>query len=360
MKIDDIIQLRLRNQHLLGQGFASPEEVVAHFGAIQCQDFAAAKWSVGLRMRQATDEIIEKAFNEGNILRTHVMRPTWHFVMPEDIRWMLDLTAPRVRKILAPYDKRLEIDAAFLARCKKLVGQALEGRSYLTRAELGQYLGQHGIEARGQRLGHIMAHMELDALVCSGPRRGKQMTYALLEERALKVPVLTREQALARLALKYFASHGPAQLKDFAWWSGLSVKDAVEGLDLAKPELDSESIEGKVYHFRSPDKSGKSKSTAARLLSIYDEYTIAYKDRAALSEGREKDIETLLSMGNALTAVIIINGKLAGTWKRTIKKDSLEIKLNPFRKLRVAEEEAIQAEVDRYGKFWNIPAILAY
>ena len=358
MNAEDIIPLRLQNQHLTNPNFTSPEEVVAHFGAVQCQDFAAAKWSVGLRMRQATDEIVERAFNEGKILRTHVMRPTWHFVMPEDIRWMLELTAPRVKRILAPYDRKLDIDTQFLARCRKLIGQALEDRKHLARAELGQYLGSHGIEASGQRLGHIMSYMELDALVCSGPRRGKQMTYALLEERVPKVKTITREQALAKLALKYFTSHGPAQLKDFTWWSGLSSRDAAEGVELAKPELGSDIVEGKIYYFKPLSKAPRRKTPLALLMSIYDEYTIAYKDRTALSEGREKDVETMLSMGNALTAVIIINGKVAGTWKRTLTKNGIAVHLSPFRTLNSVEAEALTAEIDRYGKFLNTPAAM--
>lgn len=331
-----------------------------HFGAIQAQDFGAAKWSVGLRMRRATDEIVENAFNAGRILRTHVMRPTWHFVMPEDIRWMLELTAPGVRKILAPYDKRLDIDARLLSRCHTLIGKALEGGAILTRAELSQHLGRHGVEASGQRLGHIMAYMELDALVCSGPRRGKQMTYTMLEERVPKAELLTREQSLAKLAGKYFTSHGPAQLKDFAWWSGLPLKEATTGLDSMISDLHSAKVGEKTYYFKPDEKAGEDKSQSAFLLSIYDEYTIAYKDRSAMSEGRPQDIETMLSMGNALTSVLVINGKVAGTWKRILEKDRVEIKLSPFRALSPAEKDSVHAAADRYGSFWNLKVDLNF
>ena len=224
MKDLDILHLRLRNTGLSASPFKTPEDAVAHLGAVQAQDFAAAKWAVGMRMQKATDENVEKSFNESKFLRTHVMRPTWHFVLPEDIRWMLELTGPRVKRILAPYDQKLEITKEVLSKSQVVIEKALEGKKNLTRAELADHLEKKMLPARGQRLAHILAYAELNALICSGPRKGKQFTYALLEEIVPKRKKLSREEALAKLALKYFTSHGPAQNRDFAWWSGLSCK----------------------------------------------------------------------------------------------------------------------------------------
>ena len=354
MKDFDIISQRLQNQGLSHPDFKTPEEVVAHFGAIQAQDFDGGIWSIGQRMKQAKADDIVSAFDAGRILRTHVMRPTWHFVMPEDIRWMLKLAAPQVKKILSPYDHGLEIDEEFLARCSKIIGRALESGGNLTRLELEKHLITEGITAHGQRLGHIMVYMELDGLVCSGPRKGKQQTYVLLEESVPKTASLTREQSLAKLAWKYFFSHGPAQLKDFSWWSGLSMKEATAGLEYVKSDLQTAKVGEKTYFFKPGENAIEGTSTSAFLLSIFDEFIIAYRDRTDLSEGRQRDIETMLSMGNAFTSVLVLNGRVAGTWKRVLEKGHAEIKTRPFRPISLAERDSIRSAAERYGTFGNL------
>ncbi len=183
MNTSEILKLRLYNSGLSHSPFKSAVEAVSHSGAVQAQDFSAAKWALGLRIKNSTDEDIEKAFNDGKILRIHVMRPTWHFVRPEDIRWMLELTAPRVKSLLANYNRKLGLDDALFARSNSAIVKALEGRTYLTRQELNAILADTGIGTDVQRLAHIITRAELDGLICSGPRRGKQFTYALLDER---------------------------------------------------------------------------------------------------------------------------------------------------------------------------------
>jgi len=359
MRSPNIPRLRLHNTGLSDRPFTDPADVVAHLGAVQCQDYPMAKWGLGLRMRDATDDAVERAFNEGRFLRTHVMRPTWHFVMAEDIRWMLELTAPRVKRTLALYDRRLGITEEVLSRSKTVFADALAGKHFLTRGELAGYLKRNDVPARGQRLAHIMVHAELDGLVCSGPRRGKQFTYALLEEVAPVVKAIGREEAIAKLAEKYFASHGPAQVGDLAWWSGLSVKDATRALDTIGPRLDRCVLEGKTYwsspntEALGPRPNGACHSQGARafLLSIYDEYTIAYRDRTDISN--ERYLEKMFSMGNSLTAAMVIDGVVAGSWKRVLKKSSVEIALSPFRKVNRTEREAVEQAARRYGDFLN-------
>jgi hypothetical protein len=358
MKALDIVHLRLMNTGLGTSPFKSPEAVVEHLGAVQAQDFAAAKWAVGLRMQNANDENVEKAFNDGKFLRTHVMRPTWHFIMPEDIRWMLELTAPRIKRTLAPYDPKLGISQEVISQSQAAFAKALEGKKLLTRTELADNLEQHMILARGQRLNHIVAHAELDAVICSGPRRGKQFTYGLLEEIVPKAKKLNREKALAKLAQKYFSGHGPAQVKDFAWWSGLGAKDARIGLELAKANLGEETVEGKTYWFSDKTNISKSERLQAFLLSIYDEYTIGYKDRSSL--GDERYFEKLILMGNALTAVMILDGEIVGTWKREIQKDCIEIRLSPFRKMRSEEKSAFDKAAELYGTFKKSSIAVTY
>jgi hypothetical protein len=357
MKSSDIAQARLSNQFLGRTKCKKPHEVVAWLGAVQAQDFPAAKWALGLRMHDAIDAAIEKAFNDGSILRTHVMRPTWHFVMPDDIRWMLALTAPRVKTILAHYDRTLEISGELLSRCYSVFEKALQGCKNLTRDELAKNLFDNGIPAKGQRLAHIVIHAELGALICSGPRRGKQSTYAWLDERVPEARTLNRDESLARLATTYFTSHGPAQMKDFAWWSGLRMQDAQRGLDAAGRQLTHEIVDGKTYWFFPATRILNRGTPTAMLLSIYDEYTIAYKDRSALGERYN---ERLVSMGNALTSVIILDGKIAGTWKRVLKKEKVEIVANLFTRSRNDEKEAVRAAADAYGAFLELPVVLSF
>lgn len=346
---------RLFNTGLIGSSFNSPVEVIEHLGAVQAQDFAAAKWAVGLRMQKATDQTIEQAFNEGKILRTHVMRPTWHFVMPQDIKWMLELTAPQVKKLLVPSDRNLGITKELLSLSQKTFQQTLEGNTFLTRLELGAELEKRGVKAKGQLLAHIIMHAELDGIVCSGPRKAKQFTYSLLDERATGAQRLTREESLGKLALKYFVGHGPAQVKDFAWWSGLSMEDAKQGLKLTEGLLETKTVEDKTYWFTGAENQ-RPDVVSGYLLSIYDEYTIGYRDRSVL--GEERIFERLISMGNALTAVMVFDGQIVGTWKRQLKKNKIEIKLSPFKELDPNAKLAFEKAVDKYSQFLELPIAL--
>ena len=220
----DIPRQRLANQRLSGAKFDQPEAVVRWLGAVQAQDYAGAKWALALRMNGASDAALDQAFADGAILRTHVMRPTWHFVTPEDIRWMLKLTAPRVHALSAYYYRQLELDDALFARSDDVLVRALEGGRQLTRAELGDVLEQAGVETKEQlRLAYIVGHAELEGLDLQrrAARQTVSPTRCWTNARRKPAP-LERDEALAELAGRYFASHGPATLKDFAWWSGLT------------------------------------------------------------------------------------------------------------------------------------------
>src|SRR6266571_3866 len=234
----NIAHRRLHNQHITRRTLETPQALVEWLGAVQAQDFAAAKWALGLRLQGVTDEDIEQAFTDGAILRTHVMRPTWHFVSPADIRWLLALTAPRVNTVNASWYRKLELDDALFLSSNAVLAKALQGGKQLTRPELVSVLQQAGI-ATGDvlRFTYIMIRAELDGIVCSGARQGKQFTYALLDERAPQARTLDHDEALAEFARRYFTGHGPATLQDFVWWSGLSVADARAGLDMVKSQL---------------------------------------------------------------------------------------------------------------------------
>ena len=344
---------RLAQQRLSHDPFTTPEEVVDWLGAVQSQDYPGAKWSLGMRMQSATDDTIDQAFNAGKILRTHVMRPTWHFVTPADIRWIVELTAPRVKAMNAYMDRKLELDETLFAQSNEVMTRALEGSNFLTRAELGAALAGAGIAAEGMRLGYIVHRAELDAVVCSGPRRGKQFTYALITERAPQAKILARDEALAELARRYFTSHGPATFKDFSWWSGLTIADAKAGAEMAGSALAHEDINGQTYYFSPSLGAAADLSQRTWLLSTYDEYIIGY---AAYNRGLMAGVQE----GNnfLFDSTIVIGGNIIGTWRRTFKGKSAVIELAPFGPLTSAQEETVHAAAQRYGDFLNLPVIV--
>ncbi len=325
--MNGLVSARLHNQRLNSTRFSKAADVVRWFGAVQAQDFNAAKWALGLRMRNATDAVIEEAFNKAEILRTHVMRPTWHFVAPEDIRWLLQLTAPRVNLRAGPNYRKFELDAAVFKRSNKIFTKALQGGKHLTRPALKSMLNAAGIDANdGVRLAHILLRAELDGVICSGPRIGKQFTYALLEERTPAARAFDRDEALAELTQRYFRSHGPATLQDLVWWSGLTVEDAKRGMaEVGTPPT---------------ARTKQSSPNLAHLLPAFDEYFVAYKDRQ-ISAGS-------LSTWDVLGPTFIIDGVAAGTWKRT---NSGSVELNASRALTKSEELAVKQAVDRYADY---------
>lgn len=330
----------------------TPEGLVGWLGAVQSQEYADAKWALGIRSPGMTDAQVEQAFTDGRILRTHVMRPTWHFVTPEDIRWLLALTAPRVHAVSAYYYRSHGLDETLLRRCDEVIARGLQGGQQLTRAELAEKLAAAGVEAAGNRLAHIVMHAELEGVVCSGARRGKQFTYALLDERAPNARVLARDEALVELVRRYFSSHGPAQVQDFVWWSGLTVADTKAGLEMLKGEIVSELIGGKTYWYAASQVAAQTVAAPkVYLLHAYDEYGVAYKDRA--------DFLNPAFAGDANTAVysgyFLIDGQVAGNWKRTFRKKVTLIEYAAFRELSSAESAAFEAAVQLYSKFLELP-----
>ena len=360
--LDDIAYARLANQQLTRTALATPAEMVRWLGAVQSQEYAGAKWSLGLRLRPTTDAAIDAAFNRGDILRTHVLRPTWHFVTPEDIRWLLALTSPRVHQVNGTMYRLLELDSETLARGSAAMTSALRGGGQLTRDELRDVLERDGIATRGgpdrsgQRLAYLVMWAELEGLICSGPRRGKQFTYMLLDERASHASTLDHDAALAELARRYFRGHGPATAADFARWSSLTLTETRAGLEAVAAELQREVLDGQTYWFADEALPPRDPSPTAYLISIFDEYTIGYKDRGAIAGAAVGEI--LVGMGNALQNVIILDGQVAGTWRRVIKRGSLIIELNPLRSLTEDEEAAVVRAAGLYGEFLGLPVDL--
>jgi len=308
--------------------------------ASQAQDFAGAKWALGLRMRRATDAGVEKEFDGGAILRTHVLRPTWHFVTPDDIRWLLALTAPRVHAASGPRYRALGLDPATRSKAASTMARALEERGHLTRDELRAALAGAGIATEGQRTAYLLMHAELEAVICSGPRRGRQFTYALVDERAPAARRLDRESALAELARRYFPSRAPATVHDFAKWSGLTIRDARRAAEAAPPEHREEVMR----------RTATRRTPVAHLLSIYDEIISSYRDRRPLLSD-PGDGTRLVGLGSALQFVFVVDGRIAGTWRRTVARRTVSVEVAPFRALTAPQKEAVSTAAVRFAKF---------
>jgi hypothetical protein len=350
MTTRDIANLRIHNQHLNHAKFKKPEEVVGCMCAMQAQEYANAKWAIGLRMLSPTDEAVEKAMTSGAILRTHVLRPTWHFVLPQDIRWMLKLTGPRVNAGNATMYKKHELTDAVFNKSFDVFVKAMQGGKQLTRAEIVTAMNQADIATDDLRLTLLLMKAELEQLICSGPRLGKQFTYALLDERAPAVPEIDHNEAIARLVLRYFTSHGPATVNDFVHWSGLTGADAKTGIEINKAQLSQVTVDKKTYWMSADADFSIAKKSGAHLLPVYDELIIAYKSRDAMVPAKFLD-----KMG-AITFLptIIVNNQVIGNWSRNIGKKAIDIELKPFDKLNKTQNEAIESATQRFKKFNGI------
>ncbi len=352
MTISDLTSQRLHNHNLL-QDAKSPQEVLRSLGAIQSQDFVGGKWAIGLRCK-TTDAALQKMFDEGRILRTHILRPTWHFVAPEDIRWIQELTAPRVHAFNKYYYKKLGIDEAVVKKSQKLLHDTLRGGNQLTRTQIVELFVKAGLgDAKGLGVGYILIFSELKALICSGAMQGKQHTYALVEDRAPQAISLPRDKALAELTRRFFTAHGPAQIADFAWWSSLTTAEIKEGIALAK--LKTLEIDGKTYYYAKQAPTSIP-SPVAHLLPNYDEYFIAYKDRAAFSN-RFK-VSRAPSYEDLSYHLLAMDGQLAGGWKRQITSKAYTVKLNPFMTFTAEQQKALGAATKRLSDFAGLPVTI--
>lgn len=355
MKISDIPPLRLANLQISQTNFKTPKDLVKYLGAVQSQDFFGAKWALGLRLPGSKDEEIEKAFNEGKILRTHALRPTWHFVAPEDIRWIMQLNAPQVKRILGYYNRKLDLDEKLFEKTNQIIKDALKGKN-LTRPQLQSELKKHGITGTGQRIGHIIGWAELDLIICSGPRIGKQFSYGLVDEIAPNAKTFSRDEALSKLAKIFFQSRGPATIKDFSKWSGLPMADAKKGLDGVKSHFQNETTGGKDYYFASSSPIIHHKPYAL-LLPNYDEYISSYADYTIISDPETR--ANLEKIGNAVFwNHMVLGGKIVGSWRWVFKPKAVEIQLAPLINLTHEEKLAFEKTAKEYGRFLGLKVIL--
>jgi hypothetical protein len=370
--MDPVARARLRTQHLSHPVKATPADIVRALLAVQSQDYLGGKWSIAQRSQRVTNADVDADLDAGRILRTHILRPTWHFVLPEDIRWLLALTSPRVLAQNASMARKLALSAKVMARSLDVIQRELAGGNWRTREELGEVLERSKVKpATGQRLAYVVMQAELEGLIASGPRRGKQSTYGLIEERAPHTTAGTgpaagdadsRDEALARLATRYFTGHGPATVRDLARWASLTLADARRSVEAAGDALRMQQLAGRPL----PTWTGtreipkpRSAGHVDHLFCVYDEYVNGYRDRSATFDQAHGAI--IVGRGAAVTHVYALDGQVLGTWSRTVGKARVEIVLDPFDARMPWRElvERLAPAAKAYGRFLGLEAGLS-
>jgi hypothetical protein len=349
MKQSEISIARLFNQKIAGAHLTTAKDIVKWMGAMQAQDYGMSKWAIGCRMSGSTEKLINTALENGEVFRTHLLRPTWHLVSAEDIYWMLEATAPQVKAIMKSSNKQLELTEAVFKKTNAIIEKALTGGKHLTRDELIILFEKTKIATHANRAAHLMMWAELEGLVASGIARNKETTYGLLAEKIKRPKSLTREEALTRLAVRYFTSHAPATTQDFTWWSGLSISDTKLVIENIKKDFVSEKIGAQNYWIPNSFSFPKVNKSEVYLLPAFDEYIISYKDRtAALPSAYQKIV---ISDNGLFRPVIVMNGEVKGIWKRTVKKDQVVLETQFFQPPGKTAQKLIENAAVPLGKF---------
>jgi hypothetical protein len=346
----DIARMRLCSQRIAAPRLERAADVVAALGAVQAQDYRGGLWGIALRTRDAGMADVEQAVVDKHIVRTWPMRYTLHFVPAPDVRWMLALTGPRAVTKAAGRHRTLELDAPTFRKARRIVERALGKQHIITRAEFYAVLARGGVDPSGQRGPHILGQLAHDGVVCFGPRDGAQQTIVLLDDWLPDTRSLNREEALTTIARRYFESHGPATDRDFAWWTGLTLTEARRGIEAAAPDLAVMPVgDTRLWLSRNVPQAGAASSPDVHLLPPWDEYLVGYTDRShLLADDHASDWDP----GNRglITPTIIIDGRVAGTWRRTIEKDRATVAFNLFRTLAKRERDAMHDAAESYGR----------
>ena len=347
MKEKQLLALRLQNQQLLNPQFKNVGDVVSWMGAVQAQDYYGALWAIGLRMKNTVEAEIEKALDEKKMVRSWPMRGTLHFTSPQDLRWMLKYLAVRVKPRMASVHRKAGLDEKIFTKSKKLWEKALLSEIEFTREELYAVLERSRIHTGDTRGLHILVEAAHSGLICFGSRRGKQQTLRLLDEWiSATEPMISKEEAMARLATLYIQSHGPVLVEDLAWWSGLNKTEAQRAIESISAKLSSVKFDGKVFWFFEPESSIKISKNRTWLLPTYDEFGMAYKDRSLIISD-----DNMRKAGGFFIAPIINDGKVTGLWRRTLDKNEVAIEKKSFRKFSAAEDKSLKVALKAYGKF---------
>lgn len=354
MKAGDITRYRLYSQRMMKPFFKDAGELVSWMGALQAQDYAGSKWTIGLRVPGSTDAQIEQAVADKSIVRSWGLRGTLHWMPPADIHWMTALAFPKIQMKSATNFKQEGLDKAIFKKSSQVIAKALRDGEALTREELAAIVKKKGISVTNHGMGYLLLHASLEGLICFGPRRGKQFTHVLLDN---WIPVAQREtpdNPLATLALRYFKSRGPATIKDFAWWAGLTLTEAKKATDTVKGQLTGVLVDGTDY-LMSEEATPSASKPGVYLLPGFDEYLLSYADRSIVVDAA--DASRITGTGNGLlSSTIIVNGRVAGTWKRTIEKKKVVIETDYFHAVSQAAQKQVKAVAKRYAGYLEMDA----
>ena len=361
MQLPDMIPNRLTNQHLIGPPATSVADLVAWQGAVQSQDVPGALWALGQRLSGVSLADLQAAFDRGDILRTHVLRPTWHYVTPADLRWLQLATSHRVQRLIAYQKRQHDLTDHHLDRYSQLIVDALQGHNALTRSDLFTRFAAAGMPADGVRGAHVLMHAELECLIASGPLKGRQHTYMLLAERAPLTTNVSHDEALALLATRYVQSHGPATVRDLAWWSSLTLAEAKRAIMLAGSNLTSVDIDGTPWFVGTDAPPPSSfESPLVRLLPNYDEY-VARDGKVDRGDGPPAELATALhTAGRFDRHHIVVDGCLYGGWRRTLDTKQVTIELDPFVTFSPEVRAATAREAERHASFLNLSLNLVW
>jgi hypothetical protein len=378
---------RLHTQQIVQQQFQQPNELLNWLGAVQAQDYEMSKWAVALRLSPKanskfnqsspvgedkgevsnqnefgiSEAKIEAALNNGELIRTHILRPTWHIVSAENHRWMMDLSAPQLSRTLNSYNKSVGLDAKTLLKAEKIILKLLAKKNHCTRDEIMAVLQKEKINTDNYRSAHIMFHAELNGLVCNGIRKGKEISYALLDERIPQSKKINRDEALAKLATIYFQSHSPATLKDFSWWSGLNQTEAKKAIDFISKNVEKIEVGEQTYFVLidkkniplAPFKGGITGVNEVHLLPAFDEYIISYNHRLDVVD--KNHAPKVFTNNGLFKPMIVHDGKIIGTWKRTITGKKLKTEIFPFEKISKQTENEIEKKMEGFRNYLSLP-----
>ncbi|MBI0582619.1 MAG: AlkZ family DNA glycosylase [Methanomassiliicoccus sp.] len=352
MALNDLACRRLCSQTISRSAFKRPEEAVSRLAAVQAQDRPGASWAIGLRVPGMTKEDIERSVASRKIVRTWLLRGTLHFTAAEDVRWMLDLVAPRLISRARYRNEQLRLDDGTFDRSREVLTDALEDGEQLARSETMSVLEKAGISTAGQRGYHILWHLALTGHICFGPMAGKEPTFVLLDEWIPPVKEMSRERSLEEMARRYFLGHGPAKLEDLAWWSGLTTSDARKAIDMARPGLAEEVRDG-VSYWTGPPCPGGDDDVRLHLLPPFDEYIVGYQDRSAvLDRDRTKGV---ISSNGFFYPAMVIDGQVRGTWRVIKERDAIKLEARSFSRLSSSDVRDMKRAAARYETFIGRP-----
>jgi hypothetical protein len=351
MTSTELIAKRLTNQQLSFHAFNNVSELAGWMGAMQAQDYNMVKWAIGMRLINGTTNQVEEAINSGQIIRTHLLRPTWHFVSSDDVYWMLQLNAHKIKSSMKARHEFLGLTPEIIKKSQKIIEKMLINADFVERdVILTELIAQKAVKDNLQ-VNHLLTLSEQDGIICSGPEIKNKQSYSLLEKRVPVKNLLSRDESIVRLVRKYFQSHGPATMQDFVWWSGLNVSEAKKGIEANKPDLNSVSFEGSDYWHYPETTEGSLDENMTYLLPAFDEFVISYKERGLIISN---NIYSKLISDNGIFRPVIFSGNQAvGLWKRVAKKNQSDVELLFFDGLKKNKKSSLEHARSKYLLFKN-------